>query len=282
MKRLGLLLYIGSALAGLSLAQGRRPDSVAERLIVQHRSGADRAAVTRALAANGAKLDKEVAQLRLSVIRVPAPLLDQVQKALEQSGLFNFVERDDLAKGAIVPNDPNYPSQWHLPKVQAPSAWDLTTGSSTAPIAIIDSGIDSTHPDLTARILPGWSFLRGTSNTTDLLGHGTAVAGTAAAISDNSTGVSGLNWRNPILPLVVLDSNDYASYSKIASSITYAADQGARVISISIAGTTASSTLQSAVDYGWNKGSVVFAAAGNNATSAPMYPAACDKVVAVS
>jgi subtilisin family serine protease len=73
--------------------------------------------------------------------------------------------------------------QWHLPKIQAPSAWDLTTGSSTTPIAIIDSGIDSTHPDLASRILSGWSFLTGTSNTTDVLGHGTAVAGTAAAIS---------------------------------------------------------------------------------------------------
>src|SRR6185503_14280822 len=78
------------------------------------------------------------------------------------------------------------------------------------------------------------------------------------------------------------DANNYASYSNIASAITYAADHGARIISISIAGPTASSTLQSAVDYAWNKGSVIFAAAGNSSSSAPTYPAACNNVVAIS
>jgi hypothetical protein len=84
------------------------------------------------------------------------------------------------------------------------------------------------------------------------------------------------------MPLVVLDATDYASYSNIASAITYAADHGVRVISISIAGSSASSTLQSAVDYAWTKNSIVVAAAGNSSTSSPYYPAACDKVIAVS
>src|SRR6202040_394826 len=113
-------------------------------------------------------------------------------------------------------------------------------------------------------------------------GHGTAVSGAAAAATDNFIGVAGVSWANPILPLAGLDSSDYALYSDIASAITYAADHGARIASISIGGSTASSTLQSAVDYAWNKGTVIFAAAMTNSNSTPNYPAACNNVVAIS
>jgi hypothetical protein len=153
------------------------------------------------------------------------------------------------------------------------------------PIAIIDSGADPTHPDLAPKLLSGWNFLTGTSNTADTGangGHGTAVSGAAAAATDNFIGVAGVSWANPILPLVVLNSSDYALYSDIASAITYAADHGARIASISIGGSTASSTLQSAVDYAWNKGTVIFAAAMNNSSSTPYYPAATNHVLAIS
>jgi hypothetical protein len=85
-----------------------------------------------------------------------------------------------------------------------------------------------------------------------------------------------------IMPLVVLNSSDYAAYSDIANAITYAADHGARVINISIGGSSPSSTLQSAVNYAWSKGAVIFASAMNNSSSTPYYPAACANVVAVS
>ena len=147
---------------------------------------------------------------------------------------------------------------------------------------MVDSGVNPTHPDLASKLIPGYSFLTGTTNTADVQGHGTATAGTAAAAGNNGVGISGVGWLNPIMPLVVLDSTDFATYSNIASAITWAADRGVRVINVSIGGATASSTLQSAVTYAWNKGSVVFASAMNNATSAPYYPAACDNVIAVS
>src|SRR5262249_38944556 len=148
--------------------------------------------------------------------------------------------------------------------IQAPYAWGVTVGASGVPIAIIDSGVDGTHPDLTSKLIPGWNFLNGTSNTADVLGHGTAVAGTAGGATNNATGVAGVTWNNMIMPLVVLNSSDYASYSDIASAITYAADHGVRIINISIGGSSSSSALQSAVDYAWNKGAVVFASAMNN------------------
>jgi len=112
--------------------------------------------------------------------------------------------------------------------------------------------------------------------------EGTAVSGTVGALTGNLTGVAGLALRNPVLPLVVLDANNYASYANIAAAMMYAADHGAKVISISIGGSSYSSTLQNAVNYAWNKGAVIVAAAMNNASSAPVYPAALENVVAVS
>jgi thermitase len=267
--------------SGVLSAQGNKPQFAPGQIIVQERAGANSASVTSALANVGGKLLKNITQTKHHVISVPPGQIDKIMAALEDTGLFSVVERDGLASGESTPNDPSFASQWHLPKVNAPAAWTSIVGSSQ-PIAVIDSGVYLTHPDLAPRLTAGWNFLLNSPNVADDLGHGTATAGTLGAVSNNLTGVAGVTWSNPIMPLVVLDSADYASYSNIASAITYAADHGARIVNISISGSTSSSTLQSAVNYAWNKGTVVFAAAGNNASSAPMYPANCTNVVAVA
>jgi subtilisin family serine protease len=206
-----------------------------------------------------------------------------VQQALEKTGLFSFVERDQTAQTtAVIPNDPYFSSAWHLAKIQAPNAWDLTTGSSAITIAVVDSGVDPANPDVAPKLVPGWNFLTGDSNTADSTGHGTAVASVAAAATNNGVGVSGVAWANPVMPVVVVNSAGSASYSDIASGITYAADHGARIINVSVAGSSSSSTLQSAINHAWNKGAIIIAAAGNSSTSTPYYPAACNNTVAVS
>ena len=255
---------------------------VSGRLVVQHRIGADPSAASRAFSQNGAALESANSRIHTSVIRVPEQRSDAVAAALMRTGLFTFVEPDFVAKTSMIPNDPSFTSQWHLSQIQASAGWDYTKGSTSVPIAIIDTGVDGTHPDLASKILPGWNFVTGTSNTSDVYGHGTAVAGTAAAASDNGIGVTGVAMLNPIMPLVVSDSTGAASYSAISNAITYAADHGVRVINISLAGTTASSTLQSAVDYAWSKNVVIVAGAGNSANTALNYPAACNHVIAVS
>ncbi|WP_287125809.1 Ig-like domain-containing protein, partial [Desulfobacter sp.] len=120
------------------------------------------------------------------------------------------------------------------------------------------------------------------TDTHDVLGHGTAVAGSAAAMTDNITGVAGVAGDSPIMPLVVLDANDSATYYDVARAINYAADQGVRIMNISIGGSSYSSTLQNAVNYAWNKGALILACAHNYSTDTPYYPAACANVVAVS
>jgi subtilisin family serine protease len=149
-------------------------------------------------------------------------------------------------------------------------------------VAVIDTGVHGTHPDLASNLAPGWNFVKSNSDTSDLLGHGTAVAGVIAAASNNGIGVAGVSWHSRIMPLVVVDENDLAAYSNIAEAIQYAADRGIRLINISVGGGAQSSTLQSAVDYAWNKGALILASAMNNGASDPYYPAACNHVMAVS
>ena len=181
-------------------------------------------------------------------------------------------------------NDPYFlqGSQWHLSKIQAPTAWDTTTGSANQIVAVIDSGVRASHPDLVGKVLPGYDFVANDNDANDENGHGTGVAGTLSPGSNNQIGVCGVAWSNPILPVRVLDANGSGSYSAIANGIIYAADRGAKVINLSLGGTSSSRALQDAINYAWNKQCVLVAAAGNNGSNVAFYPAACTNVVAVS
>ena len=271
-----------SFIPAIAFSQGASAH-VTGRILAQKTMHVSEAAALKAISDAGAKATVSISQLGVYVLSAPEPQLQGIMNKLSKSGAFTYVETDGVAKhGSVVPNDPGFPSQWHLGAINASAAWSVTEGSTSVPIAMVDSGVNPTHPDLVSKLIPGWNFLLGNSNTADDLGHGTATAGAAAAATNNGIGIAGVGWNTPIMPLVVLDSTDSASYSNIASAITYAADHGVRIINVSIGGSSSSSTLQSAVNYAWNKGAVVFAAAMNNATSAPYYPAACDNVIAVS
>jgi subtilisin family serine protease len=257
------------------------PEHVPGRLIVRHNGSAADTRAQQALAAQGARVHMRLDGLAATVIDVTPGTEESVRQALLRNPLFRSVEFDYYAHPAAVPNDPDFGSQWYLTKIMAPSAWNIGTGSGT-PIAVIDTGVDGSHPDLASRLLPGWNFVTNSSNTADTSGHGTAVTGVVGAIANNGIGVAGITWLNPILPLVAVDSTGYAAYSNIAAAIQYAADNGARVISVSLGGSQASAVLQSAVDYAWGEGAVVVAAAMNNSSTTPMYPAACTNAVAVA
>jgi thermitase len=281
LKRLSLISFTLLA-AGSAFGQPKPTDVVPGQLLVQTRFGANPNVVARTLSSNGASDQKQISQIGVHVLRVPEPAIDRVQQALSSTGLFTFVERDHIARTVATPNDPDFTSQWHLSKIQASSAWNMTTGLSSVTIGFADTGVYPTHEDLASKLVPGWNFVNGTNNTADDNGHGTATAGSAAAATNNGVGVSALGWSNTIMPLVIADSTGYATYSNVASAITYAADHGVRIINISLAGSSSSSILESAVSYAWNKGSVVFASAGNFSSSSPYYPAACTNAVAVS
>lgn len=191
------------------------------------------------------------------------------------------VEQDAVMSAGLVSKDPYYSKQWFLPQVGADKAWDAEEGDPGVVVAVLDTGVDPSHPDLAGRVIAGHDFTSQANDTYDVYGHGTHVAGIIAAAGDNGVGLAGLAWKVRIMPVKVLDNNGNGRYSDLISGIRYAADNGASVINMSLGGGAASQALQDAVDYAHGKGVVLVAAAGNNAASTLSYPAACSGVISV-
>jgi thermitase len=275
-----LLIAPSTALSQTTLPHGSHVEG---ELLISPRAGVSDSDLEGIYKGYGGRKLRALSQSNVHHIQVPAHALENIERALRNNPKVSFVEKNFVAQANFAPNDPNFPNQWHLPRVSAPAAWDLTTGSSSVTVAVIDSGVDPAHPDLAGKLVGGYNYLGGsTSDTHDVLGHGTAVAGVIGANTNNQNGVAGLGWNTTIMPLVIVSSSNYATYADLAAAINYAADHGAKVINMSLGGTSYSSTLQSAVDYAWSRGLVIVAAAGNNSSNAGFYPAALNNVVAVS
>ncbi|NIV27521.1 MAG: S8 family serine peptidase, partial [Gammaproteobacteria bacterium] len=131
---------------------------------------------------------------------------------------------------------------WHLEQIGTPGAWDSVQGDGIV-IAILDTGVDASHPDLQGQLVPGWNFYNGDSDTSDIHGHGTSVAGTAAASSNNSLGVASVSFQSKIMPMRITDDNGYGYYSLISQAIISAADNGARVVNVSFHNVSLSSSV---------------------------------------
>lgn len=188
------------------------------------------------------------------------------------------VTTEGVADGA--PDDPLFDRQWGLQRVKAPQAWEKATGKGSI-IAIIDGGALSTHEDLRGAVVDEWDYYAGDPVPTAKSGHATHVSGIAAARANNATGVAGVAPRSALFNYDVCGPNGCAG-SAIAKAITDATDLGADVINLSLAGYRSSTLTRDAVNYAYNHGVVVVAAAGNNATNKPAYPAAYPNAIAVS
>ena len=191
-----------------------------------------------------------------------------------------------------TPNDPYYTdgTQWNLDQISGPAAWARNTGSASVIVAIVDTGVDTGHPDLAGKTVAGASFVPGAPTPADDNGHGTHCAGIAGAVTDNGVGVAGVSWGARIMPVKVLDELGSGYTSWIANGIRWAADNGARAINLSLAGEGSSSTMQNAVNYAHGKGCLVVAAVGNcgdpsnydcSTWNPIMYPAASPNVLGV-
>jgi len=224
---------------------------------------------------------KENLRLKDTVaLNIPKGQANAFAKQLSKNPNVQYAEEDFVAKALDIPNDPDYSSEWGLQKIFAANAWTTTHGSASTLIAITDTGIDGYHPDLADKIVARANFT--TDPDTDNNGHGSHVAGIAAADTNNSIGVAGTAYNTKLLSVKVLDSNGSGYYSWIANGITWAADNGAKVINLSLGGSASSQTLQNAVNYAVGKGVVVVAAAGNNGNSLPFYPASYSNVISVA
>jgi len=234
------------------------------QILVKPKAGLSDADFDKELKGHNGKVAEKIGNTRVHVIQVPAQAEEAVVRALSKNPRIEFAELDMAAElTATVPNDPNYAKAWHLPKIQAPNAWDVSKADGIT-IAVLDTGVDGTHPDLANKMLPGWNAVDSSSNTADIQGHGTAVAGTAAAATNNAVGVAGIAWNAKILPVrITNDSTGYAYWSDIARGLSWAADNGADVANISYEAYQ-SSAISSTAQYMRGKGGLVVAAAGNS------------------
>lgn len=274
-----LVVALGAALLPAQAVAADEAQWVPGRLLVQPRAGLSEAEFDKIIKKQGGKQVGKIEGINVRVIQLPPQASEKaVEALLKNNKHLKFAERD-----MIVPhdstNDPYYSKAWHIPKIGAPTAWQTTAGSGVT-IAILDSGVDGAHPDLAGKLLPGWNFYDGNSNTADVNGHGTKVAGTAAAASNNALGVASIAGGAMILPGRVADSTGYATFSKMAAAVTWAADNGARVANLSFSGARGSSSVQSAGQYLKNKGGLLVTSAGNAGVEEAVAPS--DTLLAVS
>jgi subtilisin family serine protease len=192
-----------------------------------------------------------------------------------------------------TPNDPQFASQWNMRQIHAPEGWDVGTGGADVTVAVLDSGIDPSHPDLVGRVVPGRNVRERTTDTRDDIGHGTHVAGIIGALGNNGTGVAGLSWAVRLMPVKITDRNGDASIAAAADGIRWATEYGAKIINLSAGGLEDSQTVRRAVADARSRGVLLVAAAGNcgevasfrdegcDTLNAPFFPAALPEVIAV-
>jgi subtilisin family serine protease len=237
------------------------------RILVEARPGLSDADLDRILKEHGGKRRK-IGQSRMHVVYLPANASETAVVAkLSHRPELKFAELDRVVPAAMTVTDPYAGSEWHLTKIGAATAWDTSLGQGVT-IAVLDSGVNVNHPDLKDRLVPGYNVYSGNTDLTDVCGHGTAVAGSAAATSNNATGVAGVAGRASIMPVRIAYNDPtlgcYAYFSTIADGITYAADHGARIANVSYVGIAGSDAVISAANYMKSKGGLVFVSAGNN------------------
>lgn len=258
-------------------------------LLVRFRGGVSSRDKETILAANGARKKKDL-QGESGIERLELPAGRDARTAALQLLMNPQVEFAEpnfvIAKDDVVPNDVQFKDQWALRNtgqsggqfgsdVNAAAAWSTTTGSRSTVIAIIDSGIDFTHPDLVnnqwinpapsaSGDLHGWDFVANSAEIKDEQGHGTAVAGIIAAEGNNSVGITGVMWRASLMSLRVLDNTGTGDVADAVEAIDYAVTHGAQVINLSWGTSGESVSLRDALERAMRRNVVVVCSAGNN------------------
>ncbi|MFW5999643.1 MAG: S8 family serine peptidase [Halanaerobiaceae bacterium] len=224
--------------------------------------------------------------------------MEELIKELESQEQVEWVEPNYIYYPTAAPSDPHYNRQWNLEKMNMEDAWDSERGDDSVIVAVLDTGVITTHPDLEDNLLNGADFVGGSNESpvssyemTDddpsdetTLGeggsHGTHVAGIIGAVTNNTRGVAGINWDVSILPVRVLKKSGGTSWD-IIEGIYYSIDQGADVINMSLGGTGYSRLTEEAINKAVEKGVSVIAATGNDGQESVYYPAAYEEVISV-
>ena len=309
-KKQFLASLAGGAMLGVSFfsaatSQAQTPsETVPGEILVSFKPGVTGQSIATLHRQNEGHVKEVIPGIDVHVVSVPAGQEEARAAAYGRNPNVLFAEVNGtyqlITDGA---NDEYFGSQWAYNNtgqtggtinadINLTEAWHLSTGNSAVKVAILDTGIDAKydiygnipHLDLldasgVSKVVGGAQFASGNMN--DGNGHGTHVAGTVAALTNNLIGVAGTAPGASLLNVKVLDDNGSGSWSGIANGIKWAADNGAHVISMSLGGSRGSSTVESAINYAWDKGVVLVAAAGNSGRKSASYPAYYTNVIAV-
>ncbi len=271
-----VLAAAGSALA--APAPSAPPER--GRVLVTFRPGSRSA--LGAAAARDLEVSRSFPDAGVAVVSSGDRDVDDVARELRADPRVRTAEPDQVRQADWTPDDPGFADQErYLRAVRLPGAWDTTRGSRYVVIAVLDTGVDLDHPDLALKLLPGHDAVQDDDEPDDDAGHGTFVAGVAAARTDNGIGVAGAAPRSRILPIKVLDRRGFGNDSDVVEGIQWAVTHGADVINLSLGGPGRSPALDQAVRYAVDNDVVVVAAAGNGGTTEPWYPAASPGAIGV-
>ena len=310
---LALTLLAPAAAAPRSQAKPALLTNKPGRVWVRFKQPQGQALHERASALAGVEVDALVGELNAVIVKVAAGQEAHLAARLAARPDVAYALAIPRAQAQRIPNDEGYSRQWGLAAIRAAEAWDVITGTREIVIAVVDTGVDLSHPDLAAQVwtnpgevpgngldddgngkvddVHGWHFYQICSSTEcyamedanvqDDHHHGTHVAGVAAAATDNRMGVAGVAWGARIMPVKVLGSDGEGWYDDIVRGILYAADNGARIINLSLGGPDPFPPLQEALAYARARGALSVAATGNK--SEPVYyPAAYPEAMAVA
>jgi len=259
---------------------GKPTDSVAGQVVVGLKQPDPQ--FDKQVEARGANVLAKIEPLKSFLIGVPVNAEDAFITAIKKNPNVQYAERNFIVSAVFDPNDTYWSYQWNMRIVKANSAWDTQLGKQTIVVAVVDTGVKYSHPDLSGRVINGYDFINNDPDAMDDHWHGTHVAGIVGAITSNGIGVAGLAQVS-ILAVKVLSASGSGTDWTVAQGITYSADNGAHVINLSLGCYCTSQLMEDATNYAYNtKGKLLVAAAGNDNTNTRLYPAAYNNVIAVS
>jgi subtilisin family serine protease len=244
------------------------------QVVVRFRANVDSISRRQALSAESASTVKPLGVPGLQLVRVKGSVPGAIA-ALKANPAVAYAEPNWIYRTQATPNDPRYPQLWGLGKMNAPSAWNTTTGSAGVKVAVVDTGIATDHLDLSANVVPGFDFVQNDADPRDFNGHGTHVAGTIGARGNNGVGVTGVNWQVSLMPVRVLDGSGSGSNATVSAGFAYACTHGANIANASLGGTGYSQAMRDTIASAECANTLFVVAAGNdgvNDDTIPHYP----------